>query len=145
MRKRLHADSLNYKVLVVDDEIGIIDTLSVVLKRNGYDFTGIVDPLEAIERVRMENFDLMILDYLMYPIHGDKVVQRIREFNKEIYILLLTGHKDLAPPLETIRALDIQGYCEKERQVRPTASLGRIRYKIDLADEDDQKIQGRSE
>jgi putative nucleotidyltransferase with HDIG domain len=55
----------------------------------------------------------MILDYLMYPVHGDKVVQMIREFNREIYILLLTGHVDLAPPLETIKALDIQGYCEK--------------------------------
>ncbi len=113
MRKKLHSDSLNYRILVVDDEIGIIDSLSVVLKRSGYDFTGIVDPIEAIERVRNDNYDLMILDYLMYPIHGDKVVQRIREFNKEIYILLLTGHKDLAPPLETIKALDIQGYCEK--------------------------------
>jgi putative nucleotidyltransferase with HDIG domain len=113
MRKRASSHSLNYKILVVDDEIGIIDSLSVILKRSGYDFTGIVDPLEAIERVRKEHFDLLILDYLMYPIHGDKVVQRIREFNKEIYILLLTGHKDLAPPLETIKALDIQGYCEK--------------------------------
>ena len=49
----------------------------------------------------------------MTPIHGNEVVERIRQFNKEIYILLLTGHKDLAPPLETIRQLDIQGYCEK--------------------------------
>lgn len=49
----------------------------------------------------------------MTPIHGDTVVEEIRKFNKDIYILLLTGHKDLAPPLETIRRLDIQGYCEK--------------------------------
>ena len=55
----------------------------------------------------------MILDYLMEPVHGDKVVEEIRKFDKELYILLLTGHKDLAPPLETIRRLDIQGYCEK--------------------------------
>ena len=113
MRKKAQAITSNYKILVVDDEIGIIDSLSVVLKRSGYNFTGIVDPLDAIERVKTEHFDLMILDYLMYPIHGDKVVQTIREFNSELYILLLTGHKDLAPPLETIRALDIQGYCEK--------------------------------
>ncbi len=113
MRKRSQALSTNYKILVVDDEIGIIDSLSVILRRNGYDFTGIVDPLEAIERVKNEHFDLMILDFLMYPIHGDKVVERIREFNNDLYILLLTGHKDLAPPLETIRALEIQGYCEK--------------------------------
>ena len=49
----------------------------------------------------------------MDPIHGDVVVEEIRKFNRELYILLLTGHKDLAPPLETIRKLDIQGYCEK--------------------------------
>ena len=55
----------------------------------------------------------MILDFIMDPIHGDQVVEEIRKFNKELYILLLTGHKDLAPPLETIRKLDIQGYCEK--------------------------------
>src|SRR5689334_23133913 len=113
MRKRNQNSAAGYKILVVDDEAGIIDSLSVVLKRNGYDFTGITDPLEAIELVRNEYFDLMILDYLMYPIHGDKVVQTIREFDNDLYILLLTGHKDLAPPLETIRALDIQGYCEK--------------------------------
>ncbi|MEN6316860.1 MAG: HD domain-containing phosphohydrolase [Clostridiaceae bacterium] len=113
MRKKAQNEISDFKILVVDDEIGIIDSLSVVLKRSGYHFTGIVDPIEAIERVKAEHFDLMILDFLMYPIHGDKVVQTIREFNTELYILLLTGHKDLAPPLETIRALDIQGYCEK--------------------------------
>jgi len=55
----------------------------------------------------------MLLDFIMTPLHGDQVVENIRKFNKELYILLLTGHKDLAPPLETIRRLDIQGYCEK--------------------------------
>ena len=58
-------------------------------------------------------FDLMILDFIMTPFHGDQVVEEIRKFNKDLYILLLTGHKDLAPPLETIKRLDIQGYCEK--------------------------------
>ena len=69
--------------------------------------------MEAIELVKEEHFDLMLLDFIMTPLHGDQVVEEIRKFNKELYILLLTGHKDLAPPLDTIRRLDIQGYCEK--------------------------------
>ena len=114
MRKNeAHSPSNGYKIIAVDDEEGIVDSLSIFLKRSGYEFTGVTDPLEAIERVRNEHFDLMILDFIMEPIHGDKVVEEIRKFNKELYILLLTGHKDLAPPLETIRKLDIQGYCEK--------------------------------
>lgn len=115
MRKgNVEAQASNgYKIIVVDDEIGIIDSLSIFLKRSGYEFTGVTDPMEAIEKVKNEHFDLMLLDFIMTPIHGDQVVEEIRKFNKELYILLLTGHKDLAPPLETIRRLDIQGYCEK--------------------------------
>lgn len=114
MRKNMvNQESNGYKVIVVDDEQGIVDSLSIFLKRSGYNFTGITNPLEAIERVKSEHFDLMILDFMMDPIHGDEVVEEIRKFNKELYILLLTGHKDLAPPLETIKRLDIQGYCEK--------------------------------
>lgn len=106
-------DNANYKIIAVDDEEGIVDSLSIFLKRSGYSFTGVTDPLEALEKVKTEHYDLMLLDFLMTPIHGDQVVEEIRKFNKELYILLLTGHKDLAPPLETIRRLDIQGYCEK--------------------------------
>lgn len=114
MRKNMiTAESNGYKIIVVDDEQGIVDSLSIFLKRSGYDFTGLTNPLEAIESVRNEHFDMMILDFMMDPIHGDEVVEEIRKFNKDLYILLLTGHKDLVPPLETIKRLEIQGYCEK--------------------------------
>ena len=117
MRKGLqnleNSENRNYKIIAVDDEQGIIDSLSIFLKMSGYNFVGVTDPMDAIEKVKNEHFDLMILDFIMTPIHGDQVVEEIRKFNKDLYILLLTGHKDLAPPLETIRRLDIQGYCEK--------------------------------
>ena len=114
MRKGLQEVMKNgYRIIAVDDEEGIVDSLSIFLKRSGYEFIGVTDPIEAIEKVKDEHFDLMILDFIMSPIHGDQVVEEIRKFNKDLYILLLTGHKDLAPPLETIKKLDIQGYCEK--------------------------------
>jgi HD-GYP domain-containing protein (c-di-GMP phosphodiesterase class II) len=113
MRKRKSEGVAEYNILALDDEVGIIDSLSVVLRRNGYGFEGVTSPYEAIDRVRTGRFDMLILDYMMQPINGDKVVEKIREFNNDLYILLLTGHKDMAPPLETIKALDIQGYCEK--------------------------------
>ena len=106
-------ENSQYKIIAVDDDPGVIDTLSVFLRRSGYDLTGLTNPVEAVEKIRNEHFDLLILDFIMTPIHGDAVVEEIRKFNQDLYILLLTGHKDLAPPLETIRRLDIQGYCEK--------------------------------
>ena len=116
MRKALQ-NQLNgerkYRIIGVDDESGILDSLTVLFDNSEYEFEGVLDPVEAIERVKMEHIDLMLLDFMMTPLHGDEVVEEIRKFNKELYILLLTGHKDMAPPLETIKRLDIQGYCEK--------------------------------
>lgn len=114
MRKHIQTgNSEGYKIIAIDDDKGVLDSLSVLFKRTGYDFVGILDPIEGIERIKNEHFDLLVLDFMMTPIHGDTVVSEIRKFNKELYILLLTGHKDLAPPLETIKKLDIQCYCEK--------------------------------
>ena len=116
MRKALQAQlngERKYKIIGVDDENGILDSLRVLLENSNYEFVGVTDPEEAIGIVRQEHFDLMLLDFMMTPLHGDEVVEEIRKFNKELYILLLTGHKDLAPPLDTIKRLDIQGYCEK--------------------------------
>lgn len=113
MRLKKKAAPAEYRIIVVDDEPGIIDSLDVVLRRNGYDVVGLTDPEEAIEKIRAEHFDLLILDYLMSPLHGDEVVEKIRTFDRDLYILLLTGHQELAPPLDTIRQLEIQGYCEK--------------------------------
>ncbi len=113
---RVQTDRKPYRIIAVDDDQGVLDSLFVFLTRVGYELVGVTDPVEAIEKVKNEHFDLMLLDYMMYPIHGDKVVEEIRKFNQELYILLLTGHKDLAPPLETIRKLSIQGYCEKDNK-----------------------------
>ena len=111
MRLKNIIEKEDYKIIVVDDEQGIIDALTISLNR--YHVVGFTNPLDAIEAVKKEHFDLMLLDFLMMPLHGDQVVEEIRKFNQSLYILLLTGHKDLAPPLETIKRLDIQGYCEK--------------------------------
>lgn len=102
-----------YKIMAVDDDQGILDSLKVVLKRNGYNLTCYENPLDAIEALKAEHFDLLLLDFIMDELHGDQVVAEIRKFDLNLYILLLTGHKDLAPPLETLKQLDIQGYCEK--------------------------------
>ena len=53
MRKGLqnleNNENRNYKIIAVDDEEGIIDSLSIFLKRSGYEFTGVTNPMEAVE------------------------------------------------------------------------------------------------
>lgn len=114
MRKtKLNNSYFDNRILIIDDEIGIVNSVSVILKRNGYDCAGVTDPLEGIKLLKEQHFDILILDYLMENIHGDEVIKMVRGFNSDLYIILLTGHKDIAPPLLTIKAFEIQAYCEK--------------------------------
>ena len=68
LKEQENAQSLNnnnssYKILAVDDEIGIVDSLSIFLKRSGYSFAGETDPIKALERLKTEHFDLLLLDF----------------------------------------------------------------------------------
>jgi CheY-like chemotaxis protein len=61
MRKRLTQISMDYKILVLDDEEGIINSIKVMLNRNGYYCVGVTNPLEAIEVLKNQTFDMLIL------------------------------------------------------------------------------------
>ena len=109
--------SNDYKLLIVDDDAGLIDSISSFLKRYGYNIRGAIDPIQGLENLKNEKYDLLILDYFMSPIKGDDFVSRLREFDRDLYVILLTGHKDMAPPFATIKAFDIQAYCEKSHKL----------------------------
>lgn len=104
------------KILVIDDDINMMDVLSVVLRRYGHIVKTYTEPLSAIEELRKNNYDILIVNYLMTPVKGDKIVEAVREFNKEIYIILMSIHKDLAPSIEVMQQLDIQAYYEKSNR-----------------------------
>ncbi len=114
MRRRKLITQNKISMLALDDDPIITTTIQAYFQRSGYQVDIESDPVAAIERVRNGNYDILLSDFLMTPICGDQVVEEIREFNEDIYIILLTGHKSMAPPVKTIRQLDIQGYYEKE-------------------------------
>ena len=114
MRKSKVKVPTQISILTVDDDPIITSTIKDYFERLGYDVDIENNPYDAIERVRNGSYDIMLLDFLMTPICGDQVVEEIRKFNKDLFIVLLTGHKSMAPPVKTIRQLDIQGYYEKD-------------------------------
>ena len=114
MRKRKRAETRgDISILTLDDDPVMTLTVQSYFKNSGYRVDTENDPYRAIERVREGHYDILLLDFLMMPICGDQVVEEIRKFNSELFIVMLTGHKSMAPPLKTIRQLDIQGYYEK--------------------------------
>ncbi len=121
---------VNAKILVIDDDINMMDVLSVILRRYGHTVKTYTDPLSAIEELKKNTYDILIVNYLMTPVKGDKIVETVREFNKEIYIILMSIHKDLAPSIEVMQQLDIQAYYEKSNRFDNLIMLvqGGIKY-----------------
>ncbi|TYQ18346.1 UNVERIFIED_CONTAM: putative nucleotidyltransferase with HDIG domain [Acetivibrio alkalicellulosi] len=101
-----------FKMLLLDDDNQYVKNKVAVLKGYGYDVEGETSASKALEKLKTSEYDLLLLDYLMDEMRGDKVVEEIRKFNKELFILLLTGYAQ-SPPLEIMEQLDVSSYCEK--------------------------------
>lgn len=102
-----------FKILLVDDQIDVVRDKLSLLKMEGYDAIGAYSGEEAIEIVKREKIDILIVDYFMPGLTGEETIHKIKEFNKEIVILLQTGYAGEKPPLDMLEALDIQGYHDK--------------------------------
>ena len=101
------------KVMVIDDDIGMMDAMSVVLKKYDIQVTPFTEAITALENLKNNKYHILIINYLMNPVRGDEIVKLVREFNKDIYIILMSAHKELTPSIDTMRSLDIQAYFEK--------------------------------
>ena len=114
MRKNKIVDQQKeFSILALDDDRLMTETIQSYFQTAGYHVDTENDPTKAADRIRTKKYDILLLDFLMRPICGDEVVRQIREFDHDLFIILLTGHKSMAPPIRTIRDLDIQGYFEK--------------------------------
>lgn len=107
----MHSNKNN--VMIIDDDIGLTQALSIVLDSYNIKLSTFTEPLAAIQELRITKHDILIVNYLMPSTRGDEIVRLIREFDKEIYIILMSAHKDLAPSIDIMRSLDIQAFFEK--------------------------------
>ncbi len=81
------------KILVVDDEKDITETLSFMLKAAGYDVITASDGEEGLKFAKEENPDLIILDVMMPKINGYKIARLLKYDNKykHIPIIMVTA------------------------------------------------------
>lgn len=92
------------KVLVVDDERVIADTLAIILNQHGYDASAVYTGTAAVERARSVRPDLVISDVIMPDMNGIEAAIHIRKFLPGCKILLFSGQAATADLLENARA-----------------------------------------
>ena len=83
---------LHTKVFIVDDEADFAATIAERLQIRGYDATAMFRAEDAIEAVRNDPPDVILLDLKMPGISGIEVLKTIKQFKASIEVIMLTGH-----------------------------------------------------
>jgi CheY-like chemotaxis protein len=91
------------RVLVVDDERVIADTLSIILNKNGFDASAVYSGSAAVTRAQEIKPELVISDVIMDDMNGIEAAIRIRELLPRCKILLFSGQAATADLLEKAR------------------------------------------
>jgi CheY-like chemotaxis protein len=80
------------KILLVDDEIEFVHTLSERLKTRSIDSSVVYDGEEALSVIEEEEPDVMVLDLKMPGIDGIEVLRQVKEKHPNVEVIILTGH-----------------------------------------------------
>ncbi len=114
------------KVLIVDDEHVIADTLSMILNQSGFEARAVYSGEGALELAQSFAPDMLISDVIMADLNGIDAAIRIRALLPNIKILLFSGQAATADLLEKARA---QGYDFEilAKPVHPQDLLARLR------------------
>jgi response regulator RpfG family c-di-GMP phosphodiesterase len=110
-RLSTHSSS-GHTILVVDDNPLVLESLRYLFEREGHVVLIADNGRAALEVCQESEIHVMVLDFNMPGLTGGETVQKLREFNTDIQVILQTG-QSLIPAREMLRELEIQGYHDK--------------------------------
>lgn len=84
-RRKLH------RVLCVDNDVSVCETMQIILRLRGYEAYGVNSPLFALQKLKDNDFDLVITDLVMPGIDGIELIRRIRKMKPDQRIIAVTG------------------------------------------------------
>ena len=96
------------KVLVIDDEPSVCETVSLLLEEEGYRPLSFTDPGQAIKAAETEACQIAITDLRMPEMGGVEVVEKLKEIDSRMSCIVMTAYPDLETARQTMR----QGSCD---------------------------------
>lgn len=118
------------KLLLVDDEADFRFATSKTLERRGFIVTLATSGAEAITIIEKERPDIVLLDLKMPGLNGIETLQKIRETNAKLPVIILTGHGDFQDAVAGIK-LEIVDFIQKPVDIEKLSL--RIRSLLDQA------------
>lgn len=101
-----------FKILVVEDNKELNNTVCSFLNHSGYEATGCLNATEGYDALYANMFDLIISDIMMPDVDGFEFARNVRELNEDIPILFMTARDDIASKQRGFR-IGIDDYMVK--------------------------------
>ncbi len=103
---------MSQRILIIDDEIGIRETLAGILEDEGYEAVAVETAKQAEAIIRRESFDLAILDIWLPDGDGLELLERLRAGHFDRPIVMISGHANIDAAVKAIR-LGAYDFLEK--------------------------------
>ena len=91
-------------ILVVDDEKDICMALNFLLTKEGYDVKEAYNGEDAIERIKQENFDVIMTDIKMEKMDGFEVLKQAQKISPETSVIMMTAFASVVSAVEAMRS-----------------------------------------
>jgi len=100
------------RILVIDDDKDLRFNLSSILKDEGYDVLAVEDGREALKILQGDCPDLVLLDMRLPEMDGMKILEKMKELNHNLAIIMLTAYTDVKDAVKAMR-LGVYDYIAK--------------------------------
>jgi DNA-binding NtrC family response regulator len=80
------------RVLLVDDEVGFVDVIAKRMSRRNIDVFKAYSGAEALQAMRKNEFDVVVLDLKMEDMDGIEVLKILKKMAPHLAVIMLTGH-----------------------------------------------------
>ena len=112
------------RIMVVDDDLDLVETLTRSLRKMRYDVIGMTDGKEALDRLKDDHheIDLMVTDYRMPNMNGLQLLRNLRKENIFLPVVLMTGYADKRL-VEDFMNSGGNGYIEKSFLMEDMAQI----------------------
>src|SRR5664279_6473909 len=90
-------------ILIIDDEKSIRKTLNEILSFEGYKIEEAADGEEGLKKFKEKNFDIVLCDIKMPKLDGIEFLEKAREINDEVPIIIISGHGNIETAVEAVK------------------------------------------
>lgn len=92
-----------FRILVAEDEEITLNNIIATLREEGYDVTAAKDGHEAAQKMEDGYFDVLVTDIKMPGMSGIDLLGKIKEKNREIEVIIITGYGSIGSAVEAMR------------------------------------------